>query len=218
MQSFLGQWSVAIKDTIDEFQEALKASKSSKCSADGSEVKQETGGLDEQMMDMHLSGEGLEEDDLDFDDLKEYSQLELQWVDGTIEVLRLFRRCLKAANDALNSINSTDGALSGSHESDDAAKLQQRRKSELAWAQSLQDCSRRANECAAELGVLMYPPIEGKELSERSEGLRRELLEFCNILTRREEKGQGNKGESRQSPLAAAVEDRFASLQKIINV
>lgn len=195
----MAQWSVAIKDTIDEFQEAATNSKATAATADSTPTataaaaavgESSTGtkpssGLEQIMGDLSMKDQGLQDDDLDFgddddDDDMNYSSSELRCVDATLDVLRALRRCLKAANDSLNTL---DSAKATGVASDDE---ENRFSRDLAWAQTLQESLGKANDCAAELGMSLYPPLNGDDLSARTEDMRRALGEFCDVFDERE--------------------------------
>lgn len=212
----MAQWSVAIKDTIDEFQEAAKNKKSTEETADSTPLATATGDsststktsseLEKMMGDLSMNDPGLQDNDFDFnddddDDDMNYSPSELRCVDAALDVLRASRRCLKAANESLNKLDSAKP--SGSGEATGISSDEEKRLSRsLAWAQALQGCLSKANDGAAELGVSLYPPLNGGDLSARAEDLERALGEFCDVFD--EQKGV----ESGSSAGSGSVADR----------
>lgn len=208
------QWSVAVKDTIDEFVEAAKAA--AMANAGKSESSGDKGGLDEQFAakvtvgDTGAGEEGAEGDfdDFDFDGMDEsYRAAELPCVEASIDILRVFRRCLKAANDSLNSLDSPEpqgesGAAAGSV---GEAWLQ----GKLEWAKSVQTHLDDANECAGEVGILLYPPLDGGELSGRANDLEKSLSAFCEVFCAC---GEGQNSDM-ESPLRKAVVEKLGVLR-----
>ncbi|CBJ29519.1 conserved unknown protein [Ectocarpus siliculosus] len=208
------QWSVAVKDTIDEFVEAAKAA--AMANAGKSESAGDKGGLDEQFaakVTVGGAGEGEEGaegtfDDFDFDGMDEnYGAAELPCVEASVDVLRVFRRCLKAANDSLNSLDSPEpqeesGATAGSV---GEGWLQ----GKLEWAKSVQTHLDDANECAGEVGILLYPPLDGGELLGRANDLEKSLAAFCEVFYAC---GEGTNSEM-ESPLRKAVVEKLGVLR-----
>eukprot|EP00752_Nemacystus_decipiens_P010037 g8950.t1 len=181
------QWSVSIKDTIDEFVEAAKTA--ALANAGNRDAPRDTTELDEQFAAKVTVGgkESGEEggggfDDLDFDDMDEdYSTVELQCVQASIDILRVFRRCLKVANESFNSL---DSAQSKAAEGGAAAGASREGwlKAKLEWAKSVQRHLEDANECAGEVGILLYPPLAGGELLGRANDLEKSILGFCDVF------------------------------------
>lgn len=204
------QWSVAIKDTIDEFQEAAKTAAAA--NVDKSDAPEDTQALGEELSGLRLGGDGAgEKDDFDFDDMDEdYSPSELQCVTASIDVLRAFRRCLKAANDTLNTLDSAQaqGENGAAVESKGADWLEAR----LQWAQAVQACLEEAHECASDLGMQLYPPLDSSELSGRADDLGQKLKSFCDVFYTLGEQGKVEGGEE-QSPLRTLVEEKLGMLR-----
>lgn len=218
---------MAIKDTIDEFQEAAKAAAEANgtpatattTTGDAPKETQDSGGLGKMMGDLNVSGEGTQEGfEIDFDDMgKDYSPSELRCVEASVDILRILRRCLKAANNSLNAVQSVEAPVA------DGAKIapegEGRLRRELAWAQTLQTTLGRANESAGELGILLYPPLNGNELLGRSDDLARTLREVCDVLNEQEGTGGGEHGASveggdgDQVPLRALMEEKIGVLR-----
>lgn len=208
------QWSVAIKDTIDEFVEAAKTAALANAEMPG--ASKDTTDLDEQFAAKVTVGgdEGGEEggadhDDFDFDDMDEgYSSTELQCVEASIDILRVFRRCLKAANESLNTLDSaqSDGAAAAGSEGE--GWLQ----GKLAWAQSVQAHLEDANEVAGEVGVLLYPPLDGGELLGRAKDLEGSMTSFCDAFFACKEGGDAE----RESSLRKAVQDKLGVLRAAV--
>ena len=180
--------------------------------ADKSDAPKDAQALGQELSGSSLGGDGAgEEDDFDFDDMdEEYSPSELQCVTASIDVLRAFRRCLKAANDTLNTLDSTqaqgeNAAVVGSQ----GADLLEGR---LQWAQAVQVCLEEAHECAGDLGMQLYPPLDSSELSGRADDLGRKLASFCDVFYTREEEGRVEDGQE-QSPLRTVVEEKLGVLR-----
>lgn len=211
------QWSVAIKDTIDEFAEAAKTA--ALANADKPDAPGDTTDLDEQFAAKVTVGgkEGGEEggggfDDLDFDDMDEdYSPAELQCVQASIDILRVFRRCLKVANESFNTL---DSAQPKAAEGEDAAGAAGEGwlKGKLEWANSVQGHLEDANECAGEVGILLYPPLDGGELVGRANDLERRVISFCDLFYASDE----GRGGGVDSPLRKAVEEKVAALRAAV--
>lgn len=210
---FVVQWSLAIKDTIDEFQEAAKTTPVADAGrAEALKGAQDTAEVDAQFSGLGLGGDAAEEqEDFDFDDMDEdYSPSELQCVQASIDVLRVLRRCLKAANESLNALDSDKAHGNGSAAVD--TKGDGWLKERLQWAQALQACLDEANDCAAEVGILLYPPLDGSDLSGRANDLERTLTEFCDVFySNAEGAALGVGGE--QSPLKALTEEKCGLLK-----
>lgn len=213
----LAQWSVAIKDTIDEFVEAAKTA--ALANSGDVDAPGDTTNLDEQFAAKVTVGgkEGGEEgaggfDDCDFDDMDEdYSTEELQCVQASIDILRLFRRCLKVANEYFNTL---DSAQSKAAEGETAAGAGGKGwlKGKLEWANSVQGHLQDANECAGEVGILLYPPVDGGELLGRANDLERSMVSFCDAFYACDE-GQSGEGEP---PLRKAVEEKLGALRAAV--
>lgn len=151
-------------------------------------------------------------DDLDFDDMDEdYSTAELQCVQASIDILRVFRRCLKVANESFNTL---DSARSKGAEDEAAAEAvgEGWLKRKLEWAISVQAHLQDANEYAGEVGVLLYPPLDGGELLGRANDLERSMISFCDVFYACDEGGDGG-GES---PLQKAVEEKLGALRAAV--
>ena len=213
----LPQWSVAIKDTIDEFVEAAKTA--GLANAGNSAAGEEKNGLEEQFAAKVTVGgkdhgeEGGEGDAFDFDDMDEdYSAAELQCVEASIDILRVFRRCLKAANEAFNTLDSAppEGVDAGTASAGSAGEGWLQGK--LEWAKAIQVHLEQANECAGEVGILLYPPLDGGELLGRATDLERSLISFCDAFYAREEGDDDRK----ESPLRKAVEDKLGALRAAV--
>lgn len=212
------QWSVAIKDTIDEFVEAAKNAGLANA-GNAADVEEKTGLEGQFAAKVTVGGkesgeEDAEGDAFDFDDMDEdYSAAELQCVEASIDILRVFRRCLKAANEAFNTLDSAPSeelGVEGAGASTGPAGegwLQ----GKLEWAKAVQDHLEDANECAGEVGVLLYPPLDGGELLRRATDLERSLASFCEAFYAREEGGDDRK----ESPLRKAVEDKLGALRAV---
>lgn len=185
------QWSVAIKDTIDEFQEAAKTAKAASETLDCPATStKDSGGLEEMMGELDMKDQGLDDDDfLNFggDDM-DYSPSELRCVGATVDLLRALRRCLKAANESLNTLDSAEPTARGGTEgaADREANGDERLIRQLGWAQAVVVCLSKANDCAGEIGILLYPPLSGSELSARAEDLERALVEFLRVFEKPE--------------------------------
>lgn len=181
------QWSIAVKDTIDEFQEAAKAAAATNASKSTLEGASDSPGLDEQFSGLNVSDEGAGEEnecDFDFDDMdQEYSPSELRCVQASVDILRVFRRCLKAANDALNTLDSAQA-----QEPKQEGWLEER----LEWAQAMQSCLGEANDCVGEVGILLYPPLNAEDMSGRVDELGTNLTAFCDVFYA--DGGIGNAG------------------------
>lgn len=199
-----------MKDTIDEFQEAAKTAAAA--NADKSDAPGDAQALGEELSGLSLGGDGAGgEDDFDFNNMdEEYSPSELQCVTASIDVLRAFRRCLKAANDALNTLDSAQpqGEDAAGVESKGANWLEGR----LQWAQEVQACLEEAHECAGDLAMQLYPPLDSSELSGRADDLGRKLASFCDVFYTRGEEGKVEAGQE-QSPLRTLVEDKLGVLR-----
>lgn len=199
-----------MKDTIDEFQEAVKTAAAA--NADKSDSPLDAPAVGEELSGLSLGGDGAgEEDGFDFDDMdEEYSPSELQCVTASIDVLRAFRRCLKAANDTLNTLDSTQaqGENAAAVESQGADWLEGR----LQWAQAVQARLEEAYECAGDLGMQLYPPLDSSELSGRADDLGRKLASFCDVFYTRGEEGKVEDGQE-QSPLRTLVEEKLGVLR-----
>lgn len=211
------QWSVAIKDTIDEFQEAGKAAAAANAGKPAApESTQDTRELGERLGGLSVSGEVARiEDDYDFDDMDEdYSQSELRCLEASIDVLRVFRRCLKSASDSLNTLDlpQTPGDGKAAAESKSEGWL----KGRLQWAQAWQGCLDEANECAGELGILLYPPLSGNDLSGRADDLERTLNAFCDVFESEDPAGKVAGGVGGQLPLRTLVGDKIGALRAVV--
>lgn len=199
-----------MKDTIDEFQEAAKTAAAA--NADKSDAPADAQALSEELSGLSLGGDGAGgEDDFDFDGMdEEYSPSELQCVTASIDVLRAFRRCLKAANDALNTLDSAQP------QGEDAAGVESKGgnwlEGRLKWAQEVQACLEEAHECAGDLAMQLYPPLDSSELSGRADDLGQKLASFCDVFYTRGEEGKVEAGQE-QSPLRALVEDKLGVLR-----
>lgn len=247
-----------MKDTIDEFQEAAKTS--AVANANKPEAPEGTKALGEQLSELGLGedgdGEG-GEDDFDFDDMdEEYSPAELQCVTASLDLLRAFRRCLKATNDTLNTLDSAktttaqvpavqalaaqspaaevpgddNGAAVKSKGADetsstpDSAKVPSAQtpggdgaaegsdwlEGHLRWSQAVQTCLEEAHECAGDLGIQLYPPLNGSELLARADDLGRKLTSFCDIFYTTNG-GEGKADEP--SPIRALVKEKLGVLR-----
>lgn len=195
------QWSVAIKDTIEEFEQAAKASN---CKTNATEPDAEgTADLEERFDGLGTS----EADDFDGAD-EDYSPSELPCVEASLNVLRVFRRCLKVANDALNTLDSSETRK------ERMADEEQWVKERLGWAYSLQACLEEANEGAGELGVLLYPPLDASDLSARANDMEQSLVRFCDTFGFPEERGDKAKSSSGPEPLRAAVGNKLGKLRQ----
>lgn len=212
----LRQWSVAIKDTIDEFVEAAKNARLA--NAGNSDGVEKASGLEEQFAAKATVGgkesgeEDGEGDAFDFDDMDEdYSAAELQCVETTVDILRVFRRCLKAANEAFNTLDSapSQGVMEEGAGASAGPAGEGWLQGKLGWAKVVQGHLEDANECAGEVGILLYPPLDGGELLGRATDLERSLTSFCEAFYAREEGGDGRN----DSPLTQAVEDKMGALR-----
>lgn len=195
------QWSVAIKDTIEEFEQAAKASN---CKTNSTEPDSEgTAELEER-----FDGLGTSEAD-DFDDADEdYSPSELPCVEASLNVLRVFRRCLKVANDALNTLDCAETRKEG------VVDEKQWVNERLGWACSLQICLEEANEGASEMGVLLYPPLDASDLSARANDLEQSLVRFCDAFGSPEVREGEAKSGGGPEPLRAAVGNKLSKLRQ----
>ena len=144
-----------------------------------------------------------------------YSPSELRCVEASVNVLKVFRRCLKVANDALNTLDSSQ-ANRREGQGDKGLEEGEWLKERLGWAHSLQSCLEDANEGAGELGVLLYPPLSANDLAARVDDLERSLSAFCDAFGSPEE-GEGKAGSScglsGAVPLRAAVRDKLDVLR-----
>ncbi|CAM9411174.1 unnamed protein product [Hapterophycus canaliculatus] len=205
------QWSVAIKDTIDEFAEAVKTAAAAIPEAGKSDACPDATVLAEQFaIQATVSGIG-ETHDLNFDEMDEdYSATELPCVEASIDILRVFRHCLKAANESFNTLDSARPKAGGEVGGGAAREgwLQER----LTWAKSVQTHLDEANECAGELGILLYPPLDGGELLRRASDLETSLTAFCDVFDASEE----GESRARESTLRTAVVGRISVLKKTI--
>lgn len=209
------QWSVAVKDTIDEFQEAVVTAAAAandgndEVSDNHPDGAQPTDGLTEKFGGLGLDSEGPGGiDDFDLDDMDtDYSPSELRCVEASVDILRVFRRCLKAANDSLNTLDSAEGSEGDSSDTKGEEWLKRR----LEWGGALQTCLDEANDCAGELGILLYPPLSGSDLSGRTDEFERTLTAFCDAFDASEAGGDG--GGSGQTPLRTAVQDKMGVLR-----
>lgn len=249
-----------MKDTIDEFQEAAKTSAAA--NADKPDAPEGTQALGDQLSGLSMGGDGEgagAEDDFDFDDMdEEYSPAELQCVTASIDVLRAFRRCLKAANDTLNTLDSAkpttaqvpaaqapaaqapaaevpgsdSGVADKSKRADDTLNTLDPAKApsvqapggdgaaegavwlegRLQWAQAVQACLEEAHECAGDLGIQLYPPLDGSELSGCADDLGRKLTSFCDVFYTRGQEAGVEVGEEK-SPIRALVEEKLGVLR-----
>lgn len=214
LRARVAQWSVAVKDTIDEFVEAAK--NAADANAGKADAPGDSTDLDEQFaakatMGGKESGDGEAGgyDDLDFDDMDEdYSAAELQCVQASVDVLRVFRRCLKVANESFNTLDSAQSKAAEGEASVEAAGDGWLKK-KLEWANSVQAHLEDANECAGEVGILLYPPLDGGELLGRANDLERRMVSFCDVFYACDE-GGGGGGES---PLRTAVEEKLGALR-----
>lgn len=211
------QWSVAIKDTIDEFVEAAKAAALANVDKPGASkdappdheefAAKVTVGGDE-------SGEGgrPDHDDFNFDDMDEdYCSMELKCVEASIDILRVFRRCLKEANESLNTLDSaqSDGADGGAATGSPGKEWLQ---GKLEWAQSVQAHLEDANEFAGEVGILLYPPLDGGELLDRAKDLTGSINAFCDSFFACKEGGD----TEREASLRMAVQDKLGVLRAAV--
>lgn len=211
------QWSVAVKDTINEFHEAATTTAAANAAnGDVSDSHPEgapnTDGLEEKFGGLGLDSEEPGAlDDFDLDDMdNDYSPSELRCVEASVDILRVFRRCLKAANDSLSTLDSAEGSGGESTDTKDKDWLKQR----LEWGGALQTCLDEANDCAGELGVLLYPPLSGSDLSGRARDLERTLAACCDVFGGSEGAGTvGDGGGSGQLPLRTAVEEKMGVLR-----
>lgn len=212
------KWSVAIKDTIDEFVEAAKTA--APANTGNPDASGNTTDLDTQFAakvtvggkDSGEEGGGGGYDDLDFGDMDEdYSAAELPCVQASIDVLRVFRRCLKVANESFNTLDSAQ-AKGAESEATAGAAGEGWLKGKLEWATSVQVYLEDANECAGEVGVLLYPPLDGGELLARANDLERSLVHFCDVFYAGGE-GGGGGGES---PLRKGVEEKLGALRAAV--
>lgn len=205
-----------MKDTIEEFQEAAKAAAAAaQGTSDALHTDGDTGGLGQALEDLKIDPEE-PDGDFNFDMTQDYSPSELRCVDATIDLMKFFRRCLKVANDSLNTLDSGKASSSGKVPPRDL-------KRELAWANSLQVCLSKANESTSELGVLLYPPLDASELSGRSKDAGRALSEFCDVFGARDGTAGNGCGEGASpadagpSPLRASLEEKLSSLRESIS-
>lgn len=207
-----------MKDTIDEFQEAAKTAAAANAEKPGDKPDAPEGAqaLGEELSALSLGGDGAggREDEFDFDDMdEEYSPSELQCVTASIDVLRAFRRCLKAANDTLNTVDSAQAQGEGEKGAAvESSKGEGWLEGRLQWAQALQACLEEAHECAGDLGMQLYPPLDSSELSGRADDLGRKLASFCDVFYTRGEEGEAGVGE-KQSPLRTVVEEKLGVLR-----
>lgn len=182
---------MAIKDTIDEFQgaardakaagETMDASPSADATGDVSGSAEGSSRLEKTMGELSLDGQDFQ-DDFDFgEEDMAYSASELRCVDAALDLLRALRRCLKTANDSLHTLDSaaTPATDKTTDVNTEESKREMHPNRNLAWAQALQGCLAKANDCAGEFGILLYPALNRSELTARAEDLRRALLEFC---------------------------------------
>lgn len=209
-----------MKDTIDEFQEAAKsAAAANAAKPEATEGSTGVASLNGKFDGLGMGGEGAGEGG-DFDDDfggmdEDYSPSELRCVEASVDVLRVFRRCLKAANDSLNTLDSPQTPADGGAAAE--SKGEGRLKEKLEWAQALQTCLNEANECAGELGILLYPPLSGGDLSGRADDLERSLLAFCDVFERSAEGAQvGGGAVGEQSPLRETVEEKWGVLRAVL--
>lgn len=207
------QWSVAIKDTIDEFVEAVKTAAAANPEAGKSDASTDATDLAEQIAakaTVSADGEGAQ-DDFDFDEMDEdYSATELPCVEASIDILRVFRRCLKAANESFNTLDSAQPKAGG--EAGDGPAREEWLRERLTWAISVQKHLDDANECAGEVGILLYPSLDGGELLRRANELETSLTAFCDVF----DAGEGGVAEERESALRTAVAERIGALKTAI--
>ncbi|CAM9244946.1 unnamed protein product [Scytosiphon promiscuus] len=208
------QWSVAIKDTIDEFVDAVKSAAATTPENGKPNPSPDETDLDEQFAAKATvcSDEEGNQGDFDFDDMGEdYSTAELPCVEASIDVLRVFRRCLKAANESFNTLDSAPPKAGG--EAGGGAALEGWLREKLTWAKSVQTHLDGANECAGEVGILLYPPLDGEELLHRAKELETSLTAFCDVFDACEEGGS----EARESALRTAVVERISEMKTTVD-
>lgn len=206
------QWSVAIKDTIDEFVEAVKTAAAGTPETGKSEPASDKTDLADEFAAKATVSEDAEGelDDFDFDEMDEdYSATELPCVEASIDVLRVFRRCLKAANESFNTLDSAQPKPGGEAGGVREDWLRER----LTWAKSVQANLDDANECAGEVGILLYPPLDGGELLRRANDLETSLTAFCGVF----DACEGGESEARESTLRTAVAERISALKTAID-
>lgn len=142
---------------------------------------------------------------------EDYSSTELQCVEASIDILRVFRRCLKEANESLNTLDSarSDGADGGAAAgSTGKGRLQ----GKLEWVQLVQAHLEDANESAGEVGVLLYPPLDGGELLGRGKDLEGSLTAFCDAFFACKDGGDAD----REASLRKAVQDKLCVLRAAV--
>lgn len=145
---------------------------------------------------------------------EDYSSTELQCVGASIDILRVFRRCLKEANESLNTLDShqSEGAEGGNADGSTGKRCLQ---GKLEWAQSIQAHLEGANEFAGEVGVLLYPPLDGGELLGRANDLEGSLTAFYDAFFACKE-GEGDT--EREVSLRKAVLDKTCVLRAAVEM
>lgn len=142
---------------------------------------------------------------------EDYSPAELECVQASIDMLRVFRRCLKVANESFNTLDSVQ-SKGAEGEAAAGAMGEGWLKGKLEWATSVQVHLEDANECAGEVGVLLYPPLDGGELLGRANDLERSMISFCDVFYACDDGG----GDGRESALPKAVEGKVGALRAAV--
>ncbi|CAM9151123.1 unnamed protein product [Choristocarpus tenellus] len=215
------QWSLAIKDTVDEFQAKAVSSRNAStaetnldprpppAASDNPASASDSNTTVDQLSDLlaHGGNVSLSEGgfaDLDgFDDEDQYDEDQLKCVDDAIELLRMARRCLRLANDELNSLEDppmppsiatvAQGGSGGTSDPGWEGRAGEEGGRGMAWAHGVQTAVGSIYESSVELGMALYPPLESADLLSTYGSLEEYVSTFMNLLSvgRGEEGGYG---------------------------
>lgn len=219
------QWSLAIRDTIIEFQDSIRAGAELEGAVSdnlgtGGSGRAGISGLD---LDVGHHGSGA----FDAGDLEtNYTASELLCVQASVSVLKSLRRCLAAANKAFNDFDVAEADASAQTETP-ATDVETPFSTRLAWVNNLQAGLSNATEAAGDLGVLLYPPLDTAALLHQTDALEVVLFPIFDILDRAGLQVSGVKPDeareleaaqvsSCETPLKACMEARMTRLRERI--
>jgi Grap2 and cyclin-D-interacting len=185
--------SISIKDTMDEFAAALAAA------AEG------TGALASSIADLSVhdapkaaaAAAAAAADD--FDDLVDYmggedddklSSEEAACTQTAVDLLKTARACIKLANDALSTLpdtvttaNSTTSSNNSSSSSSNSTTAEE--QPAMCWAGPVCCSVDVVAEAAAELGVVLYPPLAAAGVEQAAAGLAAAVQACLDVVTQR---------------------------------
>jgi Grap2 and cyclin-D-interacting len=205
--------SISIKDTMDEFVAALAAA------AEGTSALSSSL-ADLSVQDAPKAAAAAAGDD--FDDLVDYmggedddelSSEEAACTQTAVDLLKTARACIKLANDALSTLpdtvstastttsSSTTSSSSSSSSSSSTTAAEQ--QPAMCWAGPVCCSVDAVAEAAAELGVVLYPPLAAAGVEQAAAGLAAAMQACLELVTQR-------------SDAPAATTEACAQLQQLL--